>query len=116
MRGKANIVLPLTAVVLVGMATSPAAAAPPIGCGSVVTKNVVLQADLTDCTGDGLVVGAPGIRIDLNGHRITTPAVDSSSIPVTPGTAGIRNRAIRGCGSRTPNGADGSPASRPACC
>ena len=37
------------------------------------------------------MVGVPGIRIDLNGHRITSPAVDSTSIPTTPGSAGIRN-------------------------
>jgi hypothetical protein len=38
-------------------------------CGSVFT-DVRLDADLVDCPAAGLVVGAPGITIDLNGHVI----------------------------------------------
>ena len=55
----------------------------------MVTKSVTLQADLLLCAGDGLIVGAPGIRIDLNGHRIWSH-VDAGA-PMTPGSAGIRN-------------------------
>jgi nitrous oxidase accessory protein NosD len=52
---------------------SPAAAASAdeLTCGSVVTTDVTLTHDLTGCTEYGLVVGAPGITIDLAGHRIT---------------------------------------------
>ncbi len=39
-------------------------------CGQVVTVSIVLTADLTDCGGDGLVVGAGGITIDLDGHVV----------------------------------------------
>jgi len=56
-----------------------------------VTRNLVLQTDLTNCTGDGLVVGKAGITIDLNGHAIWSPATISSSVPVVPGNSGIRN-------------------------
>lgn len=38
-------------------------------CGVTVTQDVRLDGDLT-CIGDGLTVGADGIRIDLNGHTI----------------------------------------------
>jgi nitrous oxidase accessory protein NosD len=38
-------------------------------CGSTVTGDLKLDHDLV-CSADGLVVGADGIRIDLNGHTI----------------------------------------------
>ena len=38
-------------------------------CGQTVTTNAVLTQSLT-CTGDGVVVGASGITIDLNGFAI----------------------------------------------
>jgi parallel beta-helix repeat protein len=41
-----------------------------VGCGEVVTTSVKLDSDLTNCPGDGLVVGADGITIDLGGHTI----------------------------------------------
>jgi large repetitive protein len=39
-------------------------------CGATIVSNLKLDHDLT-CAGDGLVVGADGIRIDLNGYTIT---------------------------------------------
>jgi putative surface-exposed virulence protein len=36
-------------------------------CGQVVTTNALLTQDLT-CAGTGVIVGASGITIDLNGH------------------------------------------------
>jgi parallel beta-helix repeat protein len=50
----------------------------------VLTTDTVLTADLVDCPGDGLVIGADGIRVRLNGHSATGSG--------TPGSAGIRNR------------------------
>jgi len=47
-------------------------ASAPLSCGSVVTVDTVLHADLIDCPDNGLVVGADGVRIDLNGHRISS--------------------------------------------
>ncbi|MFH8620227.1 right-handed parallel beta-helix repeat-containing protein [Streptomyces sp. NPDC017979] len=47
----------------------PAHAAP-LSCGQTVTTSVVLQASLLNCPGDGLVVGAGGITVDLNGHTV----------------------------------------------
>ena len=38
-------------------------------CGETVTQDVRLDGDLA-CAGNGLTVGADGIRIDLNGHTI----------------------------------------------
>jgi hypothetical protein len=39
-------------------------------CGQTVTTNAVLTQDLT-CAGPGVIVGASGVTIDLNGHTLT---------------------------------------------
>lgn len=53
-------------------------------CGSVVTRDVRLSRDLRGCTGNGLVVGADGVDIDLNGHLIsgTGPFASLSGIDI----------------------------------
>jgi hypothetical protein len=67
----AGVATLLVALTLVGAA--PASAQP--ACGEVITQNTTLTADL-DCQGsDGLVIGAPGITLDLGGHRISTYVV-----------------------------------------
>ncbi len=66
------------AVGLVTLPASPAAARPPLTCGTTVTTDVRLTADLLDCDGAGLVVGAPGITIDLAGHTIDGTGTASS--------------------------------------
>lgn len=38
-------------------------------CGATIVANVKLGHDLT-CAGDGITIGADGIKLDLNGHRI----------------------------------------------
>ena len=50
-------------------------------CGSTVITDLILDHDLT-CTGNGLTVGADGIKINLNGHTITGPG---SSIALVRG-------------------------------
>ena len=74
------VVLSLAATSAAGVA--PAGAAGP-GCGSVVSGSVVLQADLVNCPADGLIVGAPNTRIDLNGRTISgTNAAGSVGIRI----------------------------------
>jgi large repetitive protein len=41
-----------------------------VTCGQMVTRSIRLTNDLTDCLGDGLLIGAPRIIVDLNGHTI----------------------------------------------
>jgi nitrous oxidase accessory protein NosD len=66
------------AVGLVGLSPIAAAAQEsPIGCGTVVTTDVRLEADLLDCRGAGLVVGASGVDIDLAGHVIDGTGIGS---------------------------------------
>jgi parallel beta-helix repeat protein len=89
MRATTGAALAVVALVTAGTAlTATASAAPNIGCGSVVRTNVTLRNDITGCAGDGLVVGANGIRIDLNGH-------DLSGLK-TPGSVGVRNAGHNG--------------------
>ncbi len=39
-------------------------------CGSVVTRDVTLHAHLTHCSGHGLIIGADGVTVDLNGFTM----------------------------------------------
>jgi parallel beta-helix repeat protein len=50
---------------------APGAQAAAVTCGQVIAANTVVSNDLTNCPGDGLVIGANGIVLDLNGHTIT---------------------------------------------
>jgi parallel beta-helix repeat protein len=47
---------------------APAQAAP--GCGETVTSDTTLTQGITGCSGDGLVIGADGVDLDLAGHTI----------------------------------------------
>jgi len=48
--------------------------APPVPaavlCGQVLTQSTLVTNDLFGCLGDGLVIGAPRIIVDLDGHTI----------------------------------------------
>ena len=85
----------LAALTLIGAA--PASAQP--ACGEVITQDTTLTADL-DCQGsDGLVIGAPGIRLDLGGHRISTygTAVRNpgyANVTIRNGSIGFDTRGI----------------------
>ena len=39
-------------------------------CGQIIRQSTKVKNDLADCLWDGLVIGAPGITIDLDGHTI----------------------------------------------
>jgi nitrous oxidase accessory protein NosD len=59
-------------------------------CGQVVEGVVELNSDL-NCTGDGLIVGADGTTIRLNGHTIRGPGPDSSKVGISVGNQdGVR--------------------------
>ncbi|MEM6707810.1 MAG: right-handed parallel beta-helix repeat-containing protein [Pseudomonadota bacterium] len=52
-------------------------------CGTLVTRDVTLTADMLNCPDTGLLVrGSSGITINLNGHRITGAAGSSSGIGI----------------------------------
>jgi hypothetical protein len=80
------------ALALVTVLAGPAAASPPaeLHCGQTLTHSVTLQADLLDCPGDGLVIGADAITVDLNGHTIDGTAPSGCEPSANP-TLGIDN-------------------------
>jgi parallel beta-helix repeat protein len=51
-------------------AGAPAAGAPAITCGTTITASTTLTVDMT-CPGDAIVIGAPGVVLDLGGHLLT---------------------------------------------
>lgn len=83
------IVAAMAAAVAVPAGTAGAATAP-VRCGDTITTSVVLTTNLT-CPGNGLVVGADGLTIDLDGHRLTGSGVGvgietASDVTVINGT------------------------------
>ena len=95
-----NWVRVLLAAAVVAAATvagaGPARAAGP-ACGDVLTADTTLTADLS-CSGDALVVAAPGVTLDLGGHTITGPGrrfeVFDTAIRVTAAGVTVRNGTI----------------------
>jgi large repetitive protein len=49
---------------------APAARADTITCGEVIRASTTVTNSLAGCAGDGLVIGAPGITVDLAGHVV----------------------------------------------
>jgi parallel beta-helix repeat protein len=47
------------------------ALASPVTCGQTITTDTTLDSDLTNCPGDGLVIAANDLTLNLNGHRIS---------------------------------------------
>lgn len=74
------------------MSAEPAAVGP--RCGQTVTSSFKLTKDLGPCRGDGLVVTANGITVDLGGHTIRgdgDPAHTPDQVGVRlQGTTGVR--------------------------
>ena len=44
-----------------------------VSCGQVLTEHTLVGNDLSNCPGEGLVIGASNIVVDLNGHKIDGP-------------------------------------------
>jgi parallel beta-helix repeat protein len=62
-------------------ASTAGANVPAVHCGSTLTKSTTLKADLVNCPGTGLVIGADGITVNLAGHTISgTNAAGSEGI------------------------------------
>jgi parallel beta-helix repeat protein len=61
----------LTAAVTVFFAVGASPAlAQNVTCGQVITHNTHVKNDLLNCPGDGLVIGASNVKLDLGGHTI----------------------------------------------
>ena len=76
-----RLVVALTFIALAAPAAAQATGRD-VACGATLTSDTKLRADLTNCPGDGLVVGKDGITLDLGRRTIDGAGAD--------GTAGIR--------------------------
>jgi parallel beta-helix repeat protein len=84
-----------TLLVVAGFGLGLAACEPSADCGRVLTHDTTLRADVLNCPGDGLVVGADGIEVRLAGHTVDgTEAAGSAGIRV----AGHDGVVVRGPG------------------
>ena len=90
---------PILVIAAVGfIALSPGnAVAAPVSCGDTITADTTLHTDLTGCPVAGLVIGADGITLDLNGHTITGSLSGDAGIDNSAGHDGvtIKNGAVR---------------------
>src|SRR5688572_26585245 len=50
-----------------------------VKCGDVLTQDTTLDSDLVDCSGQGIVIGADNVTLDLNGHTIDGDHASSES-------------------------------------
>lgn len=85
--GAVGLTLFLSATFLVGVAASE-----PIGCGSVITQDTTLSTDIGPCPGEGVIVAASHITLDLNGHTVS----GNPEVRVSPDKAGILLRQVTG--------------------
>lgn len=77
-RARVPRVIPI--LVVVGLAAlspgvSAASITPGLACGIGISRSVVLHQDLAGCLGDGLVIEADHITVDLGGHEISGDAI-----------------------------------------
>jgi hypothetical protein len=52
-----------------------------VSCGDKITTDTRLDSDLTDCPNNGIVIGADGITLDLNGHLIDGDGTPFAACP-----------------------------------
>ncbi len=69
-----------------------------VSCGQTLTESTIVANDLSNCAGDGLVVGADGITVDLNGHTIDSQTLANGSGVLVSGVDGavVKNGVITG--------------------
>lgn len=80
-----SVVLTMLAIGTVAVGTAEPVAAQSVRCGMVLTQSTALASDIGPCPGDGLVIGANNITLNLNGH----------SVFGTPGPGSGRQAGIR---------------------
>jgi parallel beta-helix repeat protein len=58
------------AIADVGIWNGGEALASHVGCGDTITTDRTLDSDLINCQNNGIVIGADGVTLDLNGHLV----------------------------------------------
>ena len=75
------------------VAEAPVPAA--VACGDFIVESISVQNDIVDCPGHGLIVGAPGITIDLNGHVIDGVGQDAGILNHGHDSVTVMNGTVR---------------------
>ena len=88
----ASGVLPAALLVSVALGGTTAAAAPGVTCGSTVTTDVTLTADLHCPSGDGIILGS-NVTLDLGGHSLV--GAGSSGVGVQTSFLSLGGNTIR---------------------
>ena len=70
MRKIAALLAGATAVTLPSIAGAQAQVSGPLTCGQTITQSTTLTANVGPCTNNGVIIGANGITLNLNGFRI----------------------------------------------
>jgi parallel beta-helix repeat protein len=85
-----GLVAALAAATLLALSAAPALGNH-VRCGDTITQDTTLDSDLIDCPGDGIVVGADGITLDLNGHTVDgIPGQSGTAVDNSAGYDGVR--------------------------
>lgn len=66
-----------------------------VACGDTITADLTLTANLTGCSGDGLIVAADGVRVDLNGYVVAGSGA-GTGIGVSGADVSVVNGYVRG--------------------
>lgn len=88
------LVIVAAAVALLFGWSVPAANAA-LHCGDTITADKKLKKDLLNCPDDGVKIGASGVQLDLNGHKITGAGTDNS-VGIEATASGV---SVKGLGS-----------------
>ncbi len=81
------------AAIVVGLFAPAANAA--VKCGDVITQDRKLTKDIIDCDVTGLIIGAPDVTLDLNGHRLDGVGDSNGGVLNSAGHDGVT---IKGSG------------------
>ena len=77
-------VVTTTALLLVSTVLVGVAAAESLPCGTVITVDTKLTADIGPCVGPGIVVAGDDVTLDLGGHTITGDPLARPDQPLGP--------------------------------
>ncbi|HEX7255364.1 MAG TPA: DNRLRE domain-containing protein, partial [Gaiellaceae bacterium] len=66
-----------------------------VSCGQVVTQSTLVTNDLSGCLGDGLVIAAPRIIVDLGGHTIDGTGLGSGILNDGHELVTVRNGTVQ---------------------
>jgi len=84
-------VLAVGGLTLAFVAQAPPALGAVVACGDTITTNTTLDADVGPCPANGIVIGADGITLDLNGHQVFgTAALGDGAGVVVSGHSNVK--------------------------